>query len=205
VIRATALLIALLAIGTANSYARSTTRPCGPRDAPTLAASHVARVYSQQGFVYGCSTHSGGRYKLGSSARSIREARIEPVALAGVVAAYGQTTFGVDTISAVLVVRRLSDGRKLTENPAFDGVLGAEFTESVQAVVVLRDGSAAWIVQGGSIISAQRTTEVVALSQGHERLLDSNVAGLIDPRSLRLHGSKLTWTHGGATRSATLR
>jgi hypothetical protein len=134
----------------------------------------------------------------------MREARVGPAALAGTVAAYGQTSFGVDTISAVVVVRRLSDGKQLANRPAFDGPLGPEFAVSVQAVVVKRNGSAGWIVQGGSIISTQSTTQVVALSQGNERVLDSTPTGVIDPKSLHLHGSTLTWTHGGAQRSATL-
>ena len=46
--------------------------------------------------------------------RSIRESRVEPVVVAGAAAAYGLVRFGVDTVSASVVVRRLSDGRRLS-------------------------------------------------------------------------------------------
>jgi hypothetical protein len=45
--------------------------------------------------------------------------------------------------------------------------------------------------------------EVHAAAGGHDSVLDSGAG--IDPRSLKLHGSTLTWRHDGATRRATLR
>ncbi|MBV9309593.1 MAG: hypothetical protein JOZ73_02105 [Solirubrobacterales bacterium] len=202
--RAVARLIVSVGVLLAAGTAQAATPPCGPSDASTIAADRVARVYTQGAAVYGCSAHGSQAYQLGSS-QPTREARVGPVALAGSVAAYELSNFGVDTVSATVVVRRLSDGKQLAQRSAYEGTLGAEFFVSVGSVVVKRDGSAAWIVQGGSIISAERSTEVVALSHGDEKVLAATAAGLIDPKSLRLHGSKLTWTWGGKTRSATLR
>ena len=197
-------MLVALALGACGAAARPTSSTaCGPSSARTLAADHIARVYATASAVYGCTRGASQRYKLGAVG-PIREARVGSVALAATVVAYSQSTFGVDTISSVVVVRRLSDGKQLADDPAFVGPLGPEFSESVQSVVTKRDGSAAWIVEGGSIVSQQSTTEVVSLSAGRERILDSGSGGGIDVKSLRLQGSSLTWTHGGQTRSATL-
>lgn len=203
--RAVARLLAVTGVLLVPGVAQAQKPPCGPANAQTLAADPVARVYVQSGSVYGCSRASSKSYTLGSYTVGPGQTRVVAVALAGPVAAYGLSTFGVDTVSAAIVVRRLTDGKQLVQRPAFVGVLPPEFTVLVESVVVKRDGSVAWIVEGGSIISAEKTTEVVAVSHGQERLLDSTAAGIIDPKSLRLHGSKLTWTRGGAQRSATLR
>jgi hypothetical protein len=62
----------------------------------------------------------------------------------------------------------------------------------------------AWIGQTSSIISRGRELiEVHAAAGGHDSVLDSGAG--IDPRSLQLHGSTLTWHHDGATRRTTLR
>src|SRR5947209_4342790 len=79
--------------------------PCGPTSAHTIVADGAARVYSMSGTVHGCARHGHGSYRLGSTARSIREGRVGPVALAGSDAAYGIATFGVDTGSSQIVVR----------------------------------------------------------------------------------------------------
>jgi len=55
---------------------------------------------------------------------------------------------------------------------------------------------------GASIIHHSRLLEVHKLDGGGSRLLDSGTG--IDPRSLRLHGSALTWRDAKQTRSATL-
>jgi hypothetical protein len=202
--RAVARLLAVTGVLLVPGVAQARESPCGPSGARTLAANRVARVYVQGVGVYGCSRANSRTYTLGSSTVGPGQTRVVAVALAGPVAAYGLSTFGVDTVSATVVVRRLTDGKQLVQRPAFVGVLPPEFTVLVESVVVKRDGAVAWIVEGGSIISAEKTTEVVALSHGHERLLDSTAAGVIDPKSLRLRASKLTWTRGGAQRSATL-
>lgn len=176
--------------------------PCGSPSARTLAADAVARVYAEGETVYGCA-HGGRAYRLGASSRSIREGRVGPVALAGVVAAYGLSRYGVDTVAAAVVVRRLSDGKQLRTASATSRAVGPESSEAVTSVVVKRNGSVAWIGAAGSIIAHRSTeTEVNAADRRGERLLDSGAG--INARSLRLRGSTLTWVDGGRTRSATL-
>jgi hypothetical protein len=154
--------------------------------------------------VYGCSFAVGRSFRLGNVARSIREARVQPVAVAGNDAAYGLSSFGVDTIGTEVVVRRLTDGKRLREFPATRaGVV--EGAQSVGSVVVRSDGAVAWIGVDRSIIGRGGAIEVHAAdgSASADRVLDSGAQ--IVPGSLRLRGSTLTWTAGAATRHATLR
>jgi hypothetical protein len=50
--------------------------------------------------------------------------------------------------------------------------------------------------------AARRTVEVVAVDVNGRRLLESSPD--IDPQSLALDGSTLSWSTGGVTHSATL-
>jgi hypothetical protein len=125
------------------------------------------------------------------------------VALAGVDVAYGVTRSEVDTISAQVVVRRLDDGRTVHDTNATTRALGPEFFESVGAVVVKADGAVAWIATGGSIIRQGRETELDRIDSRGEATLDTGSG--IETSSLRLRGSRLSWRHSGASRSATLR
>jgi hypothetical protein len=176
---------------------------CGPSGARTLALDRVARVYQSGGGVYGCSTAARRSYRLGAGARSIREGRAGPIALAGVDVAYGLTRYGVDTAGAQVVVRDLRNGGQLRSEPATTGRLGVEFFQSVAAVVVKPGGAVAWIGLGGSVIHAGH--EVVEVSKADARgraLLDASTG--IDVRSLRLLGSTVSWRHGGRTETARL-
>lgn len=175
---------------------------CGPAAATTLASSHQARVYSWHGGVFGCTFAQDHPIRLGSAARSIREARVTPVALAGVDAAYGLSHFGIDTGSTEVVVLRLTDGKQLQDSPATRAV-GAESFQSVGSIVVNSSGAVAWIGVQRSIIAHRGATEVHEAGAGGDHLLESGPR--IDPASLRLHGTTLTWLNGGATRHATLR
>jgi hypothetical protein len=177
--------------------------PCGPAGAHTLAASGVARVYSLGGQVYGCSGTTGKTVHLGRSSVCEGGDEIGPAAVAGELAAYGAAICGVDTGSASVVVRRLSDGKQLLSEPATTRPLGPESYQWVDSVVAKSDGAIAWIGVGNSIIGHGPLTVEVFRATAHGRaLLDSGES--VDPRSLRLHGSKLTWKDDGAARSATL-
>jgi len=202
--------IALVACGASTAAvthssaaaSRSAKPPCGPARAKTLAADSYARVYESGSAVYGCA--SGGRsYRLGAGARTIREARVGPVALAGRDAAYGLTSFGVDTISATVVVRRLSDGKQLRSDAATSHPVGPEFTESVDRVVVKSDGAVAWTSTAGSIVrQGVKELEVNRDDRGGHSLLDSGSS--VEVTSLRLRGSRLSWRDAGRTRTAAL-
>jgi hypothetical protein len=160
-------------------------------------------VYSLNNLVYGCAVQNGRAFRLGHANRSIAESRVAPVAVAGKVAAYGLTSFGVDTVSATVEVRRLTDGAVLQDLPATN-VARAESFQSVGSVVVKASGAVAWIGSVSSIISHGRAVvQVRAVDAGGQRTLDSSPG--IDTGSLKLRGSTLSWRDGGVTRHATLR
>jgi hypothetical protein len=168
-----------------------------------LASSPSASVYSIHGAVYGCSEATGRRTRLGRTTSCIGSDLIGRVRVAGVLTAYADSRCGVDTGSASVVVVRLSDGRRLKTDPATTGQALPESYEAVDSLVLKRDRSVAWIARAHSIIRpSSGGVEVHADDRGGKRLLDSGAG--IDPGSLRLRGSRITWKHGGATRSARL-
>ncbi|MBV9607846.1 MAG: hypothetical protein JO027_22215 [Solirubrobacterales bacterium] len=175
---------------------------CGPAHATTLAGDVRVRVYTSGQAVYGCSAARGRSFRLGHVSRSISEARVGPVAVAGNLAAYGLTSFGIDTVRAVVVVRRLTDGSQLNQLSATRAV-GAESFQSIGSIVAIADGAVAWIASETSIVGHRRAIEVHAAGAGGDRILDSGPS--IDPASLRLHGSALSWVDGRVTHRATLR
>ncbi len=193
------LLVALAAAAGASAHGAV----CGPSQAHTLASDQLARVYSKDKKVYGCAKGSHSSYLLGSTMRPMSEDRVGPIALAGVDVAFGRTSFGVDMITAEVVVEKLTDGRVLRDNPATAGNFGAETAQQVKAVVVKADGSVAWIATINSIISHRGTTQVRKSDRTKQTSLDSGRN--IKPGSLRLDGSKLTWSDGSVTKTATLK
>jgi hypothetical protein len=154
--------------------------------------------------VFGCSFAHGRSFRLGRATRTIRESRVATVALAGVDAAYALSNFGIDTVMADVVVRRLTDGKQLRAFPA-TRVGVPEGFRSVGSIAVKSDGAVAWIGVVRSIIGRRGAIEVHAAdaSASEDRQLDSG--SQIVPQSLRLQGSTLSWRHGAATRHATLR
>ncbi len=205
-------IVALLVLASCGSSAAKSTggstaaaTRCGPAGARTLAANGGVRVYILGQGVYGCSAARSRSFRLGNVSRSIRESRAGPVAVAGDLAAYGLQDFGVDTVRASVVVRRLTDGKEL-EQLRVTRAVGAESFESVGSIVVRASGAVAWIGSEHSIgPGRQGSVEVHSAGPGTGggRLLDSSPD--IKPASLRLHRSSLSWIDGGATRHATLR
>jgi hypothetical protein len=184
--------------GAGNGPAR-----CGPAGGRTLAASSAARVYEQGGVVSGCSSRTRRTVRLGQTRTCLGKPRVGVVAVAGELAAYATETCGVDTGAGSLSLRRLSDGRDLGTYQAVSPPVGPESYRSIVSVVLRRSGSVAWIGQASSVISHRTQFEVQAASAGAVRVLDRGPG--IAPRSLRLHGERLTWRDSGRTRSATLR
>jgi hypothetical protein len=176
---------------------------CGPGHAKTLASDRAARVYSQGGNVYGCARAGHQSFRLGTLANSMSEGRAGPVNLAGTDVAYGLTYYGIDTISADIVVRSLTDGAVLRRRDSWAGSVAVEYFQTVNDIVVKRDGSVAWIATAGSIVSrGSADTEVEKSDRTSGTLLDKSKQ--IRVHSLLLSGSQLSWRDGSATRHATL-
>ena len=175
---------------------------CGPSHAKTLADDHGARVYLVSGNVYGCARAGHQSYRLGSASNSMSEGRAGPVALAGVDVAYGLTYYGVDTISADVVVRSLTNGAVLRRVDSWSGTVAPEYFQSVDDIVVKRDGSVAWIATEGSIISNNSSSTEVEKSDkiASHALLDKSAK--IRRHSLHLHRSQVTWLVGSGVKGA---
>jgi hypothetical protein len=146
--------------------------------------------------------------------------------LAGSVVASSEseTAVGVgrsgDRHGFVLVVRDLRDDRVLHAVPRggasghAPGIRGMRLVPSVvllvphgavtqQALVLKPDGAVAWVTEATKKLPSHRTYyELHALDSSGSRRLAAGSA--LDPYSLRLRGSTLTWTRGGERRSATL-
>ncbi len=196
----------LAACGTAHSAtrtgtatARTASATCVPAGAHALASDPLVAVYSLHGSVDSCDTKSGKRVRLGSAAVCIASARVDRAVVAGGLVAYGLETCGVDTGGASVTVRRARDGKQLKNYPAATTGLLPEAYQAVTSIVLKRDAGVAWIATVHSIIG--RGTSVAVYRNG--RLLDSGPG--IGPRSLRLHGTTLSWQHGASERNATLR
>jgi len=174
---------------------------CGPAAALTLGTSRAARVYVQSGAVYGCAAGSRRRYLLGHASVCVNSDRVGPVAVAGRMAAYAVTTCGVDTGSAVVVVRRLSDGAHLFSHAAADAV-GPEGYIAVTSVVATPAGAVAWIAHAHTIVGNHSATGVYARHGAGVSKLDSGAS--IGLNSLRLSGSELSWQDGSRRRSSRL-
>jgi hypothetical protein len=189
------------AVASAAPAASPAHRLCGDARGKTLAHSARARVYSLNGTAYGCANPNGRAFKLGSLRSCLAGSLAGPFAVAGRDAAYGLETCGIDSGTAVADVVNLSSGKILHSDPAASQGF-VEGHQDVASIVVKSDGSDAWIGQATSIISTKRALEVFKDDKGGPKRLDSGLS--IALRSLRLHRSRVTWTHGAATRSAAL-
>jgi hypothetical protein len=155
----------------------------------------------QSGAVYGCAAGSRGRYLLGHTSICINSDRVGPVAVAGRMAAYAVTTCGVDTGSATVVVRRLSDGAHLFSHAAADAA-GPEGYVTVTTIVATPAGAVAWIARATTIVGHRSVTGVYARRGSGVSKLDSGQA--IGLSSLRLRGSTVSWQDGSGRRSSRL-
>jgi hypothetical protein len=200
--RAWPLVSVVVVIAACGSSAATASAQCGPSGAKTLAADHLARVYTSKGSIYGCANTVRHSYLLARSSRRPGQPQIGTLALAGVVVAYGETMTGVDTASAQVVVRRLDNGRTLRSLAAMNQPIGPESLQSVDSIVVKADGAVAWIATAHSIIRHRAQAEVDRDDRRGRSTLDTGSA--IASTSLRLSGSSLSWRHGAATRTARL-
>jgi hypothetical protein len=190
--------------GTASTTgAPATPNACERQGTHTIAADRKARVFSRRGIVYGCALRTGKQYRLGQLASCIGSDRAGPLALAGELVGYGSERCGIDTGISQVIVRNLADGKQQRAEAALTGALGPESYVSVGSLVLNADGAVAWIATGGSILARSRTHEVHRADATGRAVLDLGTP--IDPSSLRLHGLRLTWKRGHATRSAELR
>jgi hypothetical protein len=217
------LCAAWLSLASASSGAATTlsAETCTQPGSRTLAHDAQARVYSVAApaegpqasaaepkpmNVYGCTLAAGKTVLLGTTAIDLTGAHlmIDPhtLALSGSRVAYSLTEGGTDFNQVYVALRNLANGKLERRPNASPGPLGPENFSKVTRVVLTNAGAFAWLSTGSSI-TGERAREVAAVdSSGKARTLDT--AADIDPRSLVLHGHRLSWTDGGVRHSAVL-
>jgi hypothetical protein len=176
---------------------------CGTPQARTLAASTTARVFLAGEIVSGCAAGGSTSYVLGrQGAGCLGAGRVQALAVAGDLAAYGLERCGVDTGRTMVTVRRLTDGKVLASRPAITNAVAVESYQSVSSLVLKPDGAVAWVAVLGSVLGHRHATEVHKLDGHGEVLLDSGAS--LAPGPLTLAGATVHWKHGTGSRSATL-
>jgi hypothetical protein len=198
------LIAAAAALSAAGADADAAARKpsCAAAKSKTVAQNASARVFkitrsSGTTRLYGCLRSSGRRVVLAQAADDIETSTgFDRVRLNGRFVAWQGTATdlsckadcppGYDPYTWTIerVDLRSRKGR------AFSGRAAG------QALVVSRKGAVAWVQSTGA-----DTYDVRAGDAAGARTLDS---GAIDPKSLKLAGSTLSWTNAGAPKTAAL-
>jgi hypothetical protein len=147
---------------------------------------------------YACLFSENKRIELG---RNWDDESIELPHLTAPYAGYESIECGVGSCFSVITVRDLRDGSVL-RNAAVSPAPVPGQPAPAESLVLKANGSVAWIVDRAAFMGSPRSIDVVAEDTAGRRILDSGLD--IDPQSLALTGSTLTWQKGGTTRSATL-
>jgi hypothetical protein len=123
--------------------------------------------------------------------------------LAGHVAGYIETQFGVDSGTTSLIVVDVSTRHTIRMLPAGTYVdAGIIFREGVTDFLVTPHGSIAWIIARSEHRAAPLLTVHVAARSGPARTLDEG--GDIGESSLALAGGTVSWWHAGSERTAPM-
>jgi hypothetical protein len=183
-------------------------RACAPVAARTVARDAAVWVYAVGSTDYACATATGQIHRLGSGARCVGTPRVGPFALGGPYLVYGEEVCGVDAGSASVTELTVPGFHLRSRASGFPVELGPESYTRIRSIVVGASGSAAWIISGRSIIHRGPTQYGVYLLRagpGGAGVGPVDEGTGIDPGSLRLSGTRLSWRDGGRTRIATLR
>lgn len=208
--RATVSLLASLALSVAFVFpvgAAARDRrgsACRTKSARTLLATGQARVFQRRDRIYACLYRGRRVFRIGAR-QSVGGGNARNLRLAGRFVAYTPTLNGVK-----LTVRDLRSGRVVHNEAAED--LTSPALSFLTDVKLRRTGAIAWIVERTPIDVPLRPYRMPGDTLPDYQVLRADRAGraLLDsgrdiaPGSLRLSGATVSWTKGGATRSAPL-
>lgn len=177
---------------------------CRTKSAKTLLATGQARVFQKRGRIYACLKRGRRVFRIGTR-QSVGGNNTRNLRLAGRFVAYSPSLNGVK-----LTVRNLRSGRVVHNEAAGD--LKRPALGFLTDVKLKRTGSLAWIVRltpidgplapYPTLADRQPNYQVFKADRAGRALLDSGLD--IAPGTLRLSGATVSWTKGGATRSAAL-
>jgi hypothetical protein len=217
-----AISVALLAAPAAGPAAliHVSSANCRPLDSKTLASDRRGRIYSRPlrgpnaeqdpegARVVGCLFSPSHLMTLGTtryvSTQYPAKETINPevAAIAAPFAAYSTSFQGVDFNRVWAVVRNLRTDQVINVVPASPHV-GVEPVSSITDLTVTASATVAWISQGRSLAGRRRNAEVAFSVPGQPTTILDEGDG-IDPHSLELEGSTLTWIDEGTRRSASM-
>lgn len=223
----------LAACAVAVGHAAADTRAAPSSTRPTTAAtacSVPSRTLAQSGSgrviehatpngpqiqpgVWGCWGHLRPGLFLGYNLRAEKAYElVGPFAIAGRVLAYQYDL--VDDIFSpgpnnVVIAVDLRSRQRLWKwrsgfLPGLQGGMVAQSVGPIESIIAAANGTVAWITAQGVNIEAPQPTpyQVVVASRAGTRLLATSTD--IDPKSLQLSGTTLTWTAGGHSEAAPL-
>ena len=175
-----------------------------------LARGAALRIYetrprsaAEPRAVLACLAGHRGHMTLLAPTQLNRHTSLARFVLAGRVAAYLETQFGVDAGTTKLVVVDVGARRVLHAIEAGSYVdAGLIFREAVIRFVLTSRGSVAWTVTREERGQAAVSSVWAAPRTGPPALLDSG--GAIEAGSLSLSGITLSWTDGGSPRAAPM-
>ena len=148
-------------------------------------------------YTYACLFSENERYLLG------RNWDDESIEISRLTAPYVAYVSRATACCSAIDVRDLRDGALLRSAGASETMRAPGAPQDVTDLVLMANGSVAWIVDLPAFIDlAPHGVEVVAVDSSGRRLLDSGVD--VEVQSLELNGSTVTWRKAGQTRSANL-
>ncbi len=208
--RTVSLVVASLALSAALAFpigaaARDRRGPaCTTKTAKTLLATRQARVFNKRGRIYACLKRGRKSFQIGTRA-SFAGNNMRNLRLAGRYVAYSNSLNRVK-----LTVRELRKGRIIHDETAAQPTRPT--LSFLTDVKLKRTGSLAWIVKLTPLdaplnpyptpADTQPDYQVLKADRAGRALLDSGID--IEPGSLRLSGTTVSWTKAGSTRSAAL-
>ncbi len=201
-----ALLFALLgALLMPAADASAAAKRCNTTRGVELAHSAVVKVYKvKTGASYryfGCARRSGPVVAL---TQPFRGNQVKLVAAKGAYVAFTRTISAKDTIAVVDArTGKKRHGLYPPDDIEFD--IDAR-TPQIGAARVNTEGELVVSYVGlGDGSSTDSTIYIYAFDKRyHEQLLDSGTSSALSARSIRLSGKDVSWTHGGAKRTAKI-
>jgi Tol biopolymer transport system component len=174
---------------------------CGMLGSRTIHKTKLARIFTENDRYYGC------LYATGRIVRLEEGGGISPtlgeLALAGRYVGYEIESEGTDVGRyADLFVADLRSGRVIRSTNSVDPSTGSSYAD-VRRLVITRAGSIAWVVRPLTEDDRRLPYQVHKFDRSGARMLDSGRR--IRPKSLTLHGHRISWRNGQNRRSARLR
>jgi hypothetical protein len=221
--RVRAVVRATLAFGVAALFpvyfvpedANARAQACASPGSKTVRQTSQVRIYERRFMTYGCFFRTNRRTLLADNSFGLGYSEeLEQLRLSGPYAGYNLAFGGRGGTGSVIVVANLRTGRNVRSirGTPVTG-MSTPVQETVTDLVLKSNGSVAWIWDTSKTVTfpqlvTTRTVQVRKSDRSSGRfsssLLDSGL-GLVDPRSLAIRNSTISWKKAGQLRTAQLR